>query len=811
MGRAKRWWRRYILHHDGNDSAGNDTDGTATPVPSTDTGESTRRFTNAAPYHPVTSDSEQEAELQLQASRRICCIWDDAYKELSELNPGLVADYEVALKQAITESTDLAQNIPQSRKMTSIINTKLKTLEEKEWKLKYKGHELKMKDLIEPVVSIVAWAKSYIGNSVGSSAPASLAWAGVCLLLPLLLNPSLQSKGRIKALGALAETINRCHFREALYQRRYENKQEVDSTASGTYYYESFKSLCIKILTFQTTCVGALSRNLLIRDMFKWEDWDTLMAAVNTQERDLQQTEDLLKDLENENQLNNSEKRHAAIVEMTSTIQRELEHIRNMIEETKGSATLSWLATSVDPSSNYNAARKKHGQICRSGVWLVESVEFKMWTQEPKSLLWLHGKAGVIHYLETQFGMDLNTAIAYYYFDFQKIDTQTTEALLRSVVANLCRQRPSLPGDIVQWHKVNKSPSMEDLERVLKTAMEDFSNVFIIVDALDECPISERGEVLGVIQRLKDSGPANLHLLLTSRPETDIRFSMEPLCKESERNAWTVDLQLHRHEVDADIATIIDEAFERHPFAVWSDGNRRKCRELLIQKAHGMFQYVTLQIEGLRNQGSNEISRQNILKNFPDGLKEIYDRILLQIPKADRKTAHRALQWLAFCDDELSVGELAEVAIIDSDIPHARTNTDLLAFRRLDPPERILSMLQGPVVVSEDLRSDNDIYNSSDDDSDIGIDAEPNTHAHRGFKNDFRTVLLSHFTVKEYLAEEKDTLSTTIWMEFSMDDVSAKTLIAESYLWHGGVPVMKDFVKPTHCPYIIGLHAWQLW
>lgn len=135
---------------------------------------------------------------------------------------------------------------------------------------------------------------------------------------------------------------------------------------------------------------------------------------------------------------------------------------------------------------------------------------------------------------------------------------------------------------------MNKSHSLEDLEGALQTVMEDFSTVFIIVDALDECPIPERGEILGLVRKLKNNGPANLHFLLTSRPEMDIRFSIEPLCEQSDKNAWTVNLQLHRQEVDADIATVIDKAFERHPFAIWSDSSRCKTRKVLIQKAQGM-------------------------------------------------------------------------------------------------------------------------------------------------------------------------------------------------------------------------------
>lgn len=41
------------------------------------------------------------------------------------------------------------------------------------------------KDLVEPVMSVVGWAKDYAGGALEASVYGSIAWAGVCLLLPV--------------------------------------------------------------------------------------------------------------------------------------------------------------------------------------------------------------------------------------------------------------------------------------------------------------------------------------------------------------------------------------------------------------------------------------------------------------------------------------------------------------------------------------------------------------------------------------------------------------------------------------------------
>jgi hypothetical protein len=57
--------------------------------------------------------------------------------------------------------------------------------------------------------------------------------------------------------------------------------------------------------------------------------------------------------------------------------------------------------------------------------------------------------------------------------------------------------------------------------------------IYIIIDALDECPTSgspsAREEVLELVRALVRLQPPNVHLCITSRPEVDIQRVFEPL------------------------------------------------------------------------------------------------------------------------------------------------------------------------------------------------------------------------------------------------------------------------------------------
>ena len=76
------------------------------------------------------------------------------------------------------------------------------------------------------------------------------------------------------------------------------------------------------------------------------------------------------------------------------------------------------------------------------------------------------------------------------------------------------------------------------------------------------------------------------------------------------------------------------------------------------------FRWVALQLAELEKCLSQcEIDKQ--LANLPDGLNEIYNRILKNIDKKYRADTRMFLQWLAFCKRPMTVKEIAETITVD--------------------------------------------------------------------------------------------------------------------------------------------------
>ena len=148
-------------------------------------------------------------------------------------------------------------------------------------------------------------------------------------------------------------------------------------------------------------------------------------------------------------------------------------------------------------------------------------------------------RSAIIQEIESMHAAGLAT-MAYYYFDFRDVKKQDCHGLLSSLISQLSAESGSCFNILSQlYHDHGHGGRIPDI-KALKKSMTDMlslpgqSPVYIIVDAVDECPNlsgtpSAREEVLELIEELVDLKLPNVHLCVASRPEMDIRMVLEPL------------------------------------------------------------------------------------------------------------------------------------------------------------------------------------------------------------------------------------------------------------------------------------------
>ena len=183
--------------------------------------------------------------------------------------------------------------------------------------------------------------------------------------------------------------------------------------------------------------------------------------------------------------------------------------------------------------------------------------------------------------------------MAYFYFDFRDADKQNRRDLLPSLISQLSSQSDSFFDTLVRLYLGHdegaRKPSEDALIQCLKEmlTLPDQDPVYIIIDALDECPDtsgmpSPREQVLGLLKELVDLSLPNLHLCVTSRPETDIRHALEPLPFRR--------VSLHEQSGQKiDIIDYVTSVVRSDPkMRRWRDEDKNLVIETLSERADGM-------------------------------------------------------------------------------------------------------------------------------------------------------------------------------------------------------------------------------
>ena len=180
-----------------------------------------------------------------------------------------------------------------------------------------------------------------------------------------------------------------------------------------------------------------------------------------------------------------------------------------------------------------------------------------------------------------------NCALAYFYFAFDDAGSQRVEPMIRSLAAQLCSQSMSIhPFIDTLYKKCSRGlvlPTLNDLQDALAKLLDTFDQVYIVLDALDEC--TEQQQMTIMIKQIARWNKPQLHLLATSRKEWGIEEIMIDLVKEANRTC------IEGKSVDDDIESYIHNRLR-------TDGRLKRWRKLekeqeiretLILKANGMY------------------------------------------------------------------------------------------------------------------------------------------------------------------------------------------------------------------------------
>ena len=204
--------------------------------------------------------------------------------------------------------------------------------------------------------------------------------------------------------------------------------------------------------------------------------------------------------------------------------------------------------------------------------------------------------AAIIQYIMTLHDTGSKTGSAtltYFYFDFRNEEKQNVRNAVTSILIQLSASSKHCCDILYRLYsahgKGTRQPSNEILIDRLKemlTVTARQKPIFIVMDALDECPDdgtpTPREEVLTLVMVLVRLQIPNMHICVTSRPEIDIQTMLKPLAV----NAISLHDETKQKLV---IANYVNSAVSSDVrMRKWRDEDKKLVVEELSERADGM-------------------------------------------------------------------------------------------------------------------------------------------------------------------------------------------------------------------------------
>ncbi|KAI1055560.1 hypothetical protein LB506_011457 [Fusarium annulatum] len=296
---------------------------------------------------------------------------------------------------------------------------------------------------------------------------------------------------------------------------------------------------------------------------------------------------------------------------------------------------------STNPRDDKARIEQTNGGLLKdSYAWILDSPEFIAWRDESKTgrLLWIRGDpgkgktmllCGLVNELQplTRLdGSDNNKTITYFFCQATNSGLNNYTAILKGLIYLLVIQNPTAVSHLDDKEDKDHWNYKVSLEATLRKILDDpgLGETYLLVDALDECI-----EDLPLLLALISSTSSRAKWIATSRNRCEI----EELFGEAS-SKLALSLELHEGSVSKAVNSYIKyrtrQLAERKKL---KKSSLQQIHDHLSEHAHGTFLWVALVCQRLERCRAWEIPNQ--LSQFPQGLNQLYAKMMDQIRKSD--------------------------------------------------------------------------------------------------------------------------------------------------------------------------------
>ncbi|KAG8161153.1 hypothetical protein KVR01_009417 [Diaporthe batatas] len=582
------------------------------------------------------------------------------------------------------------------------------------------GHEFVLKDQISDVAGFVKTVKSVVDEAVKVSPEASLAWAGVCVLLPVFTNPSVAEEANRNGLSYVTSRLRYYVELEPLLL-----PENIESKELRGEFERHVVDLYQKILQFQIKTVLRFYRGWLAnisRDVIGSDDWEGMVSKIKDLEqtvRDESNTMNTIASRERLGDIHNAAQQHdkklqslLAVAEEHLLVSKEHREISSgQLSEHKQTKYVSEPHKLVVQQTNnlpvvhearYDSADVQDSPKCYDGTRISIRDKINHWADEDsqETLLWLVGPAGTgkstLARTVADFFAKKSQLVAAYFFKRGQQSRNDTSRIFPTLAVQMMETIPSFKGCLVKHldglskDAVEKKALEFQFDKLLRHPLADLPHthtkqlpMIIIIDALDECERPEHlAEILGLLSELRIIPQVRLRVILTSRSAPSIGNAFDPLLT----NNTARRLEIHREflqDTKKDIRIFLETNFTQIRLArkvnqnPWPSAEDMDRLVQLATSPEPLFIYAATLCRFVYDQKQPRNPKRQLdkwLVQCEDGksqLDQIYSPILAQV-FADHNNAEseQQLQFLGalvLLVNPISAFSLAAVLGIDTD------------------------------------------------------------------------------------------------------------------------------------------------
>ncbi|KAL9133666.1 MAG: hypothetical protein Q9175_005155 [Cornicularia normoerica] len=574
-------------------------------------------------------------------------LWMRAYGALRDREHELVETYERYLASDGASHSTPADPSLNPGHIETIVRQKLQDRDEKQW-----------------VMHLAVSTQPYM----------ALAWSGVSILLPLLLNFSEQVQTMVDGLNSISNILHLYRIREDLYLRVVDRPARPD-------FVQAVVELYSKIFEYQARLLCFLSRRSLgrgFRGTLKLDDWKCMLEKVQTSDNECIKYCELY-DRGEERKRYEAESTimlksvgiQKRVLKTLETSQAQRHQDRRDDQEAE---LLQALASDYKSDKDFVSTR-----IPGTCEWFFEDDRFLEWRDSNISrLLWVSagpgcGKSVLARALIDERRVCTNTmtsTVCYFFFkDGQEQRTRganALSALLHQLFENTTLITHALSSYRSYGEKLRDAFS--ELWGILIKSAEDSEagEIICVLDALDECEENARNQLIKQLvhffsQEESCQNPSlKLKFLVTSRPYDDLEHNFQRLSGVSTYVHFDGDDKSQR--IGQDINLVIDAKIP-HIMGDFNDEDRKRISNRLKEMDNHTYLWLFLTIDIIEKSPSNfrkTSSIDSLLSDLPSKVSDAYERIL------DRSTnevnARILLQLIVSATRPLSLQE-ANVAL----------------------------------------------------------------------------------------------------------------------------------------------------